>query len=53
MNTMDANPHSMAEKKEKKMNVLVVLLQFTNYLATNATVLFAIRGETGKSVFKD
>ena len=51
MNTVDAIPHSMADK-EKRKELLVIFAKFTDNLAANTTIFLSIGGKTSKSIFK-
>ena len=48
MNTMDANPLSMAEKGNE---LLVVLFQLTDYLTANTVIILAICRKASKAIF--
>ena len=51
MNTVDAIPHSMADK-EKRKELLLIFAKFTDNLAANTTIFLSIGGKTSKSIFK-
>ena len=47
MNTMDANPHSMAKKRKS-----IIFAKFADNLAADTIILLAIRDKTSKAIFK-
>ena len=50
MNTVDAIPHSMADK-EKGNELLVIFTKFAEYLSADALVIFVVSTKASIAIF--